>query len=67
MLKGIAIQHPHLPPNLDALSDDELRRLEQNTRQACVDRLKFLNDIKCMLDSAGLLMNHYNSAYLISG
>lgn len=67
MLKGIAIESPDLPPNLDALSDDELRLLEQNTRQACTDRLKFLQDIKCMLDSAALLMNHYNSARLISG
>ncbi|XP_025417770.1 E3 ubiquitin-protein ligase synoviolin B-like isoform X2 [Sipha flava] len=64
---GVAIQSPHMPPNLDALSDDELRHLEQNTRQACVDRIKFLNDIKCMLDTAAMLMNHYNSAHIISG
>lgn len=67
MFKGVAIQPPYLPPNLDALSDDELRHLEQNTRQACADRIQFLHDIKCMLDTAALLMNHYNSARVISG
>lgn len=67
MYKGVAIQPPTLPDNLDALSDEELRLMEQNTRNGCLARLKYITDIKCMLDSAIVMMNHYSSACLIAG
>lgn len=67
MFVGLAFQLPQMPDNLDSLSDEELRLMEQNTRQGCIARLKYITDIKCMLDTAVLLMNHYSSACLIAG
>lgn len=64
---GIAIQRPNMPPNLDTLSDEELRLMEQNTRQGCLARIKYITDIKCMLDAAVVMMNQYSSACLIAG
>jgi len=64
---GAAIQPPHVPINLDTLSDEELRIMEQNTKDGCLARLKYITDIKCMLDSAIIMMNHYSSACLIAG
>lgn len=66
-IKGIAIPPPPIPANLDSLSDEELRLMEQNTRQACLARLKYVTDIKYMLDAAIVMMNHYSSACLIAG
>lgn len=56
-----------MPPNLDTLSDEELRVMEENTRQGCLARLKYITDIKCMLDAAAVMMNHYSSARLVAG
>lgn len=56
-----------MPPNLDTLSDEELRLMEQNTRQGCLARIKYITDIKCMLDAAVVMMNQYSSACLIAG
>ncbi|KAE9543535.1 hypothetical protein AGLY_002335 [Aphis glycines] len=64
---GIAIQPPNIPPNLDTLTDEELRLMEQNTRQGCLARIKYITDIKCMLDAAVVMMNHYSSACLVAG
>ncbi|XP_050443055.1 E3 ubiquitin-protein ligase synoviolin B [Adelges cooleyi] len=62
-----AIQPPPVPDNLSALSDKELRIMEGNTREACLARLKYVTDIKTMLDAAMVMMNHYSSACLIAG
>lgn len=67
LIKGLAIQPPNMPDNLDTLSDEELRLMEQNTRQGCLARLKYINDVKCMLDAATVMMNQYSSACLIAG
>ncbi|XP_026816134.1 E3 ubiquitin-protein ligase synoviolin B-like isoform X2 [Rhopalosiphum maidis] len=64
---GIAIQPPNIPPNLDTLTDEELRLMEQNTRQGCLARIKYITDIKCMLDAAVVMMNQYSSACLVAG
>lgn len=66
-MKGAAIQPPQIPTNLDSLSTEELRIMEQNSRDGCLARLKYVNDIKCMLDAAVVMMNHYSSACLIAG
>jgi len=52
---------------LDTLTDEELRLMEQNTRQGCLARIKYITDIKCMLDAAVVMMNHYSSACLVAG
>jgi len=41
--------------------------MEQNTRQGCLARIKYITDIKCMLDAAVVMMNHYSSACLVAG
>ncbi|VVC28847.1 Hypothetical protein CINCED_3A018772 [Cinara cedri] len=64
---GVAIQHPELPADLDTLSHEELYQMEQNTRAACIARLKYVTDIKTMLDAAMVMMNHYSSACLVAG
>ncbi|XP_025198117.1 E3 ubiquitin-protein ligase synoviolin B-like [Melanaphis sacchari] len=64
---GMAIQPPNVPPNLDTLTDEELRLMEQNTRQGCLARIKYITNIKCMLDAAVVMMNHYSSACLVAG
>jgi len=66
-IKGIAIPPPNIPPNLDTLSDEELRLMEQNTKQGCLARIKYITDIKCMLDAAVVMMNQYSSACLMAG
>jgi len=58
---------PKIPDNLDSLTDEELRLMEENTRRGCIARLKYINNIKCMLDASVTLMNHYSSACLIAG
>lgn len=63
----MAIQLPQMPANLDTLTDEELRVMEENTRRGCLARLKYITDIKCMLDTAMVMMNHYSSACLIAG
>ncbi|XP_050520904.1 E3 ubiquitin-protein ligase synoviolin-like [Daktulosphaira vitifoliae] len=64
---GAAIQLPIMPQNLTDLSDEELKIMEQNTREGCLARLKYITDIKAMLDAAVVMMNHYSSACLIAG
>lgn len=56
-----------MPNNLDTLSDEELYQMEQNTRNACLARIKYLNEIKTMLDVSMVMMNHYTTACLAAG
>lgn len=53
---------PEIPEDLDKLSDKELRLLEQNTRDGCLARLKYVNNINCLLQAAVVMMNHYTTA-----
>ena len=47
------------PPTLNGLSDEELRRLEGDTREAIINRLRALRDISTLLDAADIMMTQY--------
>lgn len=53
--------------DLDALSDEKLSLMEQNTRNGRLARLKYLTNIKCKLDATIRKMNHYSSAWILAG
>jgi len=61
------MQVPELPEDLDQLSDEELRLMEQNTRDGCLARLKYVTNIKCMLEASLVMMNHYTTACHLAG
>lgn len=56
-----AVQPPPMPPNLDALSDEELRLLEGNERRNVEERIKLLRNIQLMMDASVALMNQYSA------
>lgn len=56
-----AVPPPPMPPNLDALSDEELRLLEGNERRNVEERIKLLRNIQLMMDASVALMNQYSA------
>ncbi|XP_078036009.1 septin interacting protein 3 [Augochlora pura] len=53
---------PTPPPNLTELSDEELRAMEGNLRQALEARIQTLQRIQLLLDAASAMMNQYQTA-----
>lgn len=54
-----AVPPPLIPPNLDQLTEEDLRALEGNERRHVEERIKLLRNVQLMLDSATALMNQY--------
>jgi len=53
---------PVPPPNLTELSEEELRAMEGNLRQAVQARIQTLQRIQLLLDAANAMMNQYQTA-----
>ncbi|XP_043255770.1 E3 ubiquitin-protein ligase synoviolin A isoform X1 [Colletes gigas] len=53
---------PTPPPNLTELSEEELRAMEGNLRQAVEARIQTLQRVQLLLDAARAMMNHYQTA-----
>ncbi|XP_012150304.2 septin interacting protein 3 [Megachile rotundata] len=53
---------PTPPPNLTELSEDELRAMEGNLRQAVEARIQMLQRVQLLLDAASAMMNQYQTA-----
>ncbi|XP_011634835.1 E3 ubiquitin-protein ligase synoviolin B [Pogonomyrmex barbatus] len=53
---------PVPPPNLIELSEEELRAMEGNLRQAVQARIQTLQRIQLLLDAANAMMNQYQTA-----
>ncbi|XP_033162076.1 E3 ubiquitin-protein ligase HRD1 [Drosophila mauritiana] len=52
---------PLIPQDLTNFTDEELRAMEGHQRDHIVQRLKLLQNINLMLDSAGIMMSEYQS------
>ncbi|KAG4076410.1 hypothetical protein HA402_005853 [Bradysia odoriphaga] len=52
---------PPMPPNLDTLSEDELRALEGTERRNIEARIKLLRNVQLMMDASFALMNQYSA------
>ncbi|EDW99262.1 E3 ubiquitin-protein ligase HRD1 [Drosophila yakuba] len=52
---------PPMPQDLTNFTDEELRAMEGHQRDHIVQRLKLLQNINLMLDSAGIMMSQYQS------
>lgn len=52
---------PVPPPNLTELSEEELRAMEGNLRQAVQSRIQTLQRIQLLLDAASAMMNQYQT------
>ncbi|EDV52916.2 E3 ubiquitin-protein ligase HRD1 [Drosophila erecta] len=52
---------PPIPQDLTNFTDEELRAMEGHQRDHIVQRLKLLQNINLMLDSAGIMMSQYQS------
>ncbi|XP_037036504.1 E3 ubiquitin-protein ligase HRD1 [Bradysia coprophila] len=50
---------PPMPPNLDTLSEDEIRALEGTERRNVEARIKLLRNVQLMMDASFALMNQY--------
>ncbi|CAK9813506.1 E3 ubiquitin-protein ligase HRD1 [Anthophora quadrimaculata] len=53
---------PTPPPNLTELSEEELRAMEGNLRQAVEARIQTLQRVQLLLDAANAMMNQYQTA-----
>ncbi|XP_043511842.1 E3 ubiquitin-protein ligase synoviolin B [Frieseomelitta varia] len=53
---------PTPPPNLTELSEEELRAMEGNLRQAVEARIQTLQRVQLLLDAASAMMNQYQTA-----
>ncbi|XP_015591052.1 E3 ubiquitin-protein ligase synoviolin isoform X2 [Cephus cinctus] len=53
---------PTPPPNLTTLSEEELRAMEGNMRQAVEARIETLQRVQLLLDAANAMMNQYQTA-----
>ncbi|XP_012275801.1 E3 ubiquitin-protein ligase synoviolin A [Orussus abietinus] len=53
---------PTPPPNLSALSEEELAAMEGNLRQAVEARIQTLRRVQLLLDAANAMMNQYHTA-----
>lgn len=56
-----AMPPPPMPPNLDTLTDEEVRALEGMERHNVEARIKLLQNVQLMLNASVALMNQYNS------
>ncbi|XP_017073368.1 E3 ubiquitin-protein ligase HRD1 isoform X2 [Drosophila eugracilis] len=52
---------PPIPHDLTKFTDEELRAMEGHQREHIEQRLKLLQNINLMLDSAGIMMSQYQS------
>lgn len=52
---------PTPPPNLTTLSEEELRAMEGNLRQALEARIQMLQRVQLLLDAANAMMNQYQT------
>lgn len=52
---------PTPPPNLTALTDDELRSMEGNLRSAVEARIQTLQRVQLLIDAANIMMNQYQT------
>nr|XP_044248581.1 E3 ubiquitin-protein ligase HRD1 [Drosophila takahashii] len=52
---------PPIPLDLTKFTDEELRAMEGHQREQIEQRLKLLQNINLMLDSAGIMMSQYQS------
>ncbi|XP_012263039.2 E3 ubiquitin-protein ligase synoviolin A isoform X2 [Athalia rosae] len=52
---------PTPPPNLTTLTDEELRAMEGNMRQAVETRIQMLQRVQLLLDAANAMMSHYQT------
>ncbi|XP_043651803.1 E3 ubiquitin-protein ligase HRD1 [Drosophila teissieri] len=52
---------PPMPQDLTNFTDEELQAMEGHQRDHIVQRLKLLQNINLMLDSAGIMMSQYQS------
>lgn len=53
---------PTPPPDLTELSEEELRAMEGNLRQAVETRIQTLQRVQLLLDAASLMMSQYQTA-----
>lgn len=53
---------PAPPPNLTTLTDEELRAMEGNMRQAVEARIQTLQRVQLLLDAANAMMSQYQTA-----
>lgn len=53
---------PVPPPNLTALSEEELRQMEGNLRQAVEHRIETLRRVQLLIDAAITMMGQYQTA-----
>lgn len=53
---------PTPPPNLTTLSEEELRAMEGNLREAVEARIQTLQRVQLLLDAANAMMNQYQMA-----
>ncbi|KAK0088371.1 hypothetical protein PV325_012269 [Microctonus aethiopoides] len=53
---------PTPPPNLTALTEEELNAMEGNLRQAVEARIQTLQRVQLLLDAANAMMNQYQTA-----
>lgn len=53
---------PTPPPNLTELSEEALRAMEGNLRQAVEARIQTLQRVQLLLDAANAMMNQYQTA-----
>lgn len=53
---------PTPPPNLTELTEEELRSMEGNLRQAVEARIQTLQRVQLLLDAATIMMNQYQTA-----
>lgn len=52
---------PPMPPNLDTLTEEELRILEGTERRNVEARIKLLRNVKLLMDASFALMNQYSA------
>ncbi|KAJ6636819.1 E3 ubiquitin-protein ligase HRD1 [Pseudolycoriella hygida] len=52
---------PPMPPNLDTLTEEELKLLEGNEKKNVEARIKLLRNVQLMLDASFALMNQYSA------
>jgi E3 ubiquitin-protein ligase synoviolin len=56
-----AVPPPPIPPNLDTLTDEEIRALEGTERKHVEERIKLLRNIQTLMDASVALMNQYSA------
>uniref|UniRef100_A0A7I4Z0A0 E3 ubiquitin-protein ligase hrd-1 n=1 Tax=Haemonchus contortus TaxID=6289 RepID=A0A7I4Z0A0_HAECO len=62
-LPPFPMEMPRPPPNLDQLTEEDLRAMEGQSRAALERRIKMLQDISTLLDAAVAQMHQYSSIF----